>query len=266
LGWCSNSEQNTDTLSQSIETGELVIINWNTFESSLIETWVIDIETQNSPQDIEQTKDIIWTTISNDEDIWKFLSNYLKELWRGTYKVAKSISKNNIITISMHKENREMQNHEDDYSYGYIDFIIKDNVIVRSNIAYWDELESKNWQWNIFDRGLVYRYTDQGVLFKTFRLWEMGGCGHSNTYYLTYVNLEREPKVFYSIFEQHYEPTTPEDLDNSCILSKEILQFFASSNNTTDELDQSRRNNNSLPIKAKTTEEAFYKYYKTNIR
>lgn len=270
LAWCFGSKNNDTTISQPTNSWEITITSWDTVMLGWVDTWVINTGIQES---IQSTKDIVWTVIPDDENIEEFLSNYLKKLWRGDHKIIKSLSKDNIISISMYKKDKWISDGEGVYFHEFVNFIIKNNIIIRSNLSSYNKpeyIECKDWQWNTasckaiykFDRGLVYRYTNQGILFKQFEEWSMGGCGRANLYTFTYVNLDKEPKTFYSILSQNYVATSPDWMEN-CKLEKEILQFFSSNN---DEIrltfSWGKKDERSLPIQAKTTEEAFYKYYK----
>lgn len=269
LGWCFGSENSDIALSQPTNSWEIITTTWDTVMSWWVDTWVINTGKQESitttPQ--QEVKDIVWTTIPQNRDTESFLSEYLAWEWLNKHDIAKQLSKNNIKVISMKK--KDQASCEWYMNTECINFIIKDKTIVRSNAQLFIkstkrcDIELKNtWSceswWYPWD-GTVYRFTAQWVLF---RFWwgEWAACQWWWADRFTYVNFD-EMKSFYSELSWQDKWVSPESNDKDCESKNtkrtktEILRFYASNYDWNDE-------KKALLITAKTTEEAFYKYYK----
>lgn len=156
--------------------------------------------------------------------------------------------------------------------YGYskcINLIFKKDTIVYSNLSQkleadkrcQKELKDKwncpsgDYPWN----GIIYRLTKDWALF-TFWFGEWVWCNGWWSDLFTYINFNTL-KSLYSVLSRKTIGHSPDPKDDMCenkktkIIKTTKLNFFKSNNDRND-------STKALNIKAKTTEEAFYKYYK----
>lgn len=193
--------------------------------------------------------DIVWQVIPTDQDITIFVSNYLKEQGIYNYVIEQQKKKWDIVTISM-KPNSDFWCHFE--AGGCIVFIIKNNTVIWSNILC--RLD-KNCNWGNWR---FYRYTDHGVLLE-IQNGEGLGCIDGITYTYQYIHL-KDLKTLWSTLDIIKQWTSPDPKDERCENPKtvwkerQVLRFFSSYEDT-------RNSEKALNIKAKTTEEAYFKYY-----
>lgn len=256
LWWCFGTQDNAP--SQTINSWEIIITTWDTVMSGWVDTWTVNTDIQN-------TKDIVWTTIPKGEDIERFLSYYLSEEWLTGKVIGKKLARKDIITVSMWDKSVNWK-CADYMSTECINFIIKNNIIIWSNSKPFIDSKKKCEQelktiwscvWYPWD-GEVYRFTDKWVLFR-FSWGEWAACQWWWADRFTYVNFD-DMKTFYSALSWQDTWISPDPQDDMCEnkntkrTKTEILRFYKSNNDWNDE-------KKALPITAKTTEEAFYKYY-----
>ena len=164
-------------------------------------------------------------------------------------------------------KHKEQSSCSDYMSSNCIDFVIKDTTIIRSNakdvIINKQQCEKElsiSWSCQGYPwDGLVYRFTKDGVLFRFF--WgEWVPCQWGGADRFTYVHF-KEWKLLYSVLSWQDKWVSPDPKDTDCESKNtkrtktETLKFYKSNDDWNDETK-------ALPIQAKTTEEAFYKYYK----
>lgn len=212
-------------------------------------TWIIS-EISNT----KSIKDILGTTIRQWQDIEKNLSSYLNDGWLSWYIIEKKASKWDITTISM-KPNSEFWCH---FEAGWcIIFVLQNNKIIWSNSSSYlqcmfDYDNCVWWHWRF------YRYTEDGILLE-IQNGEGLGCVDGITYTYQYIHL-KELKTIWSTLDIIKEWSSPDPEDERCESKKtiwkekQVLRFFSSYKNT-------RNPEKALNIKAKNTEEAYYKYY-----
>lgn len=266
LSWCMNTAQPEKDLSMN-NFSTWVNSTWDWESSSL--SWEKEVDTTWIVNEtITEIEDIIWRSIPKNQDIWSYLSDYLS--WQGLswYIIDKKISRDNIVALSMkHKDYSGEHCADPDMISICINFVIQNETIIWSNakafIATSKQCEidlKKTWScanypWD----GLVYRFTNHGVLFK-FWWGEWVPCASWGDDWFTYINIPSW-KSFYSILSTIVKGISPDPLDELCNnkntkrTTTETLKFFSSNYNRHDERE-------ALPITAKTTEEAFFKYYK----
>jgi len=252
LGWCfSQPVENTPPTLETgntlaLETGNVVSTGAMSGDSNM--SWTINSWTL---QNIQPTKDSVWTVIPKDKDIWAYLSEYLAWEWLSNKVIGKKLVRNDIIAISMGDVSVQWR-CADYMSTDCINFILKDRKIIYSNFK---SLIEKTNPWD----GEVYRFTKNWILF-SFWWGEWAACQWGSADRFTYVNLD-SLKSFYSVLSRQDKWISPDPKDNMCEnkntkrTKTEILRFYQSNNDWNNE-------KKALPIQAKTTEEAFYKYYK----
>lgn len=196
--------------------------------------------------------DIVWQVIPTGQDITIFVSNYLKGQGIYNYVIEQQKKKWDIITISM-KPHSDFWCH---FEAGWcIIFLLKDRTIIWSNATSYLEctinVSCSSWHWRF------YRYTDHGILLE-IQNGEGLGCIDGITYTYQYINL-KDLKTLWSTLDIIKQWTSPDPTDERCQNPKTVwkeaqkIEFFSSYENV--------RNGTSLNIEAKTTEEAYYKYY-----
>jgi hypothetical protein len=280
LAWCFGSENSDIAPSQPTSSWEITITSWDTVMSWWVDTWVINTGIQES---IQSTKDIVWTTMPKDKDIELFLIDYLSKKWFNNYKMEKIISKGNITAATMMKQEYIWNNFscEQFWSSSCINFIMKDDNIIRTNLNECERTTTSTWwagRWDCIRQSLlwspiaatnewdwlVYRFTNHGVLFKSSASNE-DGCIKWSADWFTYVNLDSLKKIYSVLSKQERQDWWINREYGRCFanpdsnakwnITSETLVFFSSK-------DDREVHQKSLPIQAKTTEEAFYKYYK----
>lgn len=201
---------------------------------------------------IQVIPDIVWQVVPTGQDYLTFVSSYLKEQEIYDYIIEKQAKKWNITTISMKQDNDFWCHFEGGWC---IVVVFRDDQVIWSNAK--NYLECRFNEQCIWGHGRFYRYTDHGVLLEIHNgegLWCIDGI----TYTFQYIHL-KDLKTLRSTLDIIKQWTSPDPQDERCQNPKttwketQSLKFFSSY--------AEFRNRNPLPIQAKNTEEAYYKYY-----